>query len=89
MNFYEVLNYFDRTRYFAAATNEEELLDMVDEAFVTRLQEITDDGGQYDDLRDSRKLRMDEITYELLLENVTGKTMQMKNLPGDLDKFYF
>ena len=84
-----MLNYFDRTRYFAAAANEEELLDLVDEAFVTRLQEIKDDGGQYDDLRDSRELRTDEITYELLLEKVTGKTMQMKNLPGDLDKFYF
>lgn len=89
MNFYEVFNHFDKTRYFAAAATEALLLEMVNAVFLEELKDISDDEGLYDDLRESRELRMEEITYELLLEDVTEETMQMKDLPSDLRNYYF
>lgn len=95
---FEVLNYFDRSRYFVAATSEQEMLDIADASFLKKLNTDPDlvddyieddDERQYDDLRNSREERMDYISYELLIEDASKPTITQKNLAGDLDKFYF
>jgi hypothetical protein len=98
MQIYEVLKYFDRTRYYVAANSEQEMLDMVDAEFVKQLNTATDlvddydeENGerQYDDLRNSREDRMREISYTLLIDDARKPTIVEHNLKGDLHKFYF
>lgn len=54
-----------------------------------KLTEITDDDGQYDDLRNSQEERMEYISYECLIDNATEPQVVEKNLKGNLDKYYF
>jgi len=89
MQVYEVLNYFDRTRYFVSVPDETTLINVVDEAFLKELKSITDDDGQYDDLRESKEERMEHISYTLLIEDATKINVCEHNLEGDLNKFYF
>ena len=91
MKIYEVLNYFDRSRYFVSASSEEEMLHLVDSEFLKKLNEpeIFNDDGRYDDLRNSREERMRDISFKLLIEDSSEPTIAKHNLDGDLDKFYF
>ena len=88
MEVYEVVNEFDMSRYYVVAKNEQEMLDMVDESFVKKLKEITDDDGQYDDLREDREERMDCISYELLVEDASKSGIHENPFEGDEAKFY-
>lgn len=78
-----------------SAETEEKMLEMVDEAYLKILNDIEDehvdeDGTkQYDYLRESKKERMDDISYTLLIEDATKPNMNEHNLEGDLHKFYF
>lgn len=88
MQIYKVINEFDMTRYYVSATSEQEMLEMVDAAFVEKLKKITDDEGQYDDLREDKEERIDCISYELLIEDASKPGLHENEFEGDEAKFY-
>ena len=91
MKVYEVLNYFDRSRYFVSAASEEEMLYLVDPEYLKKLNDpfYRGDDGQYDDLRNSREERMKDIKFKKLIDDSSKPSISEHNLDGDLDKFYF
>ena len=89
MKVYEVINDFDMSRYYVSARSEEEMIKLVDDEFLKKLKEITDDEGQYDDLRESKEERMDCISYKILKEDATKVGLTEKPFKGDEHKFRF
>ena len=88
MNVYRVQNYFDRSMYFVAVDNEEEMMKIVDAKFLERLNEIDDDNGQYDDLRNDYEKRKEEIWYEMIIEKIEkGKIVECQLSDAEM-KYY-